>query len=152
MTLLDAREYHPEKERRRRTRILSLIVSGLVLAFIVWWNRFWPQKHIADDFFFDLEHQQFEKAYGVYYADPDWQRHPQNHSQYPFNEFMQDWGTGSPWGVIKSFKIYGASNCPGGGSGVVVDVIVNNRTEHAQLYVDEHDETISSPPCDLEFR
>jgi hypothetical protein len=152
VTLLDAKEYHPEKERRKRIRILLLIVLALMLAVIVWWNRFWPQKHIADQFFFHLEHQQFEKAYGVYYADPDWKQHPQNHSQYPFSEFVQDWGPSSPWGIIKNFKIYGASNCPGGGSGVVVDVIVNNRTEHAQLYVDKHDKTLSTPPCDLEFR
>ena len=152
MTLLDAKEYHPEKERRARIRIISLIVLALVLAFIVWWNRFWPEKHIGDKFFSDLQHQQFEKAYGLYYADPDWKQHPQNHSQYPFNEFVQDWGPSGPWGVIKTFKIYGASNCPGGGSGVVIDVTVNNRAEHAQLYVDKHDHTISSPPCDLEFR
>ncbi len=152
MTLLDAREYHPERERRKRVRNISLIVVVLVLALAAWLNRFWPQRHIADKFFSDLQGQKFELAYGVYYADPDWKQHPQNHAQYPFNEFMQDWGPGSPWGIIKAFKIYGASNCPGGGSGVVIDVIVNNRAEHAQLYVDKHDKTISTPPCDLEFQ
>lgn len=152
MTLLDAREYHPEKERRKRIRIISLIVIVLVVAIAGWLNRFWPQKHIADKFFSDLQGQKFEQAYGVYYADPEWKQHPQNHAQYPFNEFMQDWGPGSPWGVIKNYRIFGASNCPGGGSGVVVDVIVNNRSEHAQLYVDKHDKTISTPPCDLEFQ
>ncbi|MFY9910291.1 MAG: hypothetical protein WAK56_10630 [Candidatus Sulfotelmatobacter sp.] len=152
MTLLDAKEYHPEKERRKKFRIISLIVLALVLIFIGWLNRFWPEKHVANQFFSALQQQNFDKAYGFYYADPDWKQHPQNHSQYPFNEFMQDWGPGGPWGVIKSFQLYGASNCPGGGSGVVVDTIVNNRAEHAQLYVDKHDKTISSPPCDLEFR
>jgi hypothetical protein len=152
MTLLDAKEYHPEKERRKKVRIVSLIVLLFVLAIVAWLNRFWPQKHIADEFFSALQRQDFDKAYGIYYADPDWKQHPQKHSQYPLNEFMQDWGPGSPWGTIKTFKLYGASNCPGGGSGVVVDLIVNNRTEHAQLYVDKHDKTISSPPCDLEFR
>ena len=152
MTLLDAKEYHPEKERRKKFRIISLIVLALVLIFIGWLNRFWPEKHVANQFFSALQQQNFDKAYGLYYADPDWKQHPQNHSQYPFNEFMQDWGPGGPWGVIKSFRLYGASNCPGGGSGVVVDIIVNNRAEHAQLYVDKHDKTISSPPCDLEFR
>jgi hypothetical protein len=48
--------------------------------------------------------------------------------------------------------MFGESNCPGGGSGVVVDVIVNDRAQHAQLYVDKSDKTISTPPCDLEFR
>jgi hypothetical protein len=31
-------------------------------------------------------------------------------------------------------------------------VIVNDRAQHAQLYVDKTDKTISSPPSDLEFR
>jgi hypothetical protein len=152
MTLLDAKEYHPEKERRKKVRIISLMVLVLVLAIVAWLNRFWPQKRIAEEFFSALQQQNFDKAYGVYYADPDWKQHPQNHSQYPFSEFMQDWGPSSPWGIVKTFKEYGASNCPGGGSGVVVDLIVNNRTQHAQLYVDKHDKTISSPPCDLEFQ
>jgi hypothetical protein len=76
----------------------------------------------------------------------------QNHPQYPYNEFWQDWGPGGQWGLIKSYSVFGTSNCPGGGSGVVVDLVVNERSQHAQVYVDKRDKTISSPPCDLEFR
>ncbi len=152
MTLLDAKEYHPEKERRTRVRIVSAMIVLMVLAVAGWLNRFWPQKRIANEFFSALQAQNFAKAYGIYYADPDWQQHPQKHAQYPFPEFMQDWGRGGQWGLVRSYKIYGASNCPGGGSGVVIDLIVNDRAEHAQLYVDKTDKTISSPPCDLEFR
>jgi hypothetical protein len=152
MTLLDAKQYHPEKERRKRTRLILAIVVVLALAIVVWLNRFWTEKHIADKFFAALESQNFERAYGIYFADTGWKQHPQNHAQYPLNEFMQDWGPGGQWGIVKNYKIFGASNCPGGGSGVVIDLIVNNRAEHAQLYVDKNDKTISSPPCDLEFR
>ena len=152
MTLLDAREYHPEKERQRRVRIISAIVLVLVLALICWMNRFWPEKHVADNFFAALHKQDFETAYSIYFHDPEWKQHPQNHTQYPLNEFKRDWGPGGEWGVVKTYKIFGESNCPGGGSGVVVDVVVNDRTKHAQLYVDKSDKTISSPPCDLEFR
>jgi hypothetical protein len=152
MTLLDAKEYHPEKERKRRTQIISAIVLVLLLVFSAWWNRFWPEKRIADRFFSSLQKQDFETAYGIYYHDPEWKQHRQNHAQYPFNEFWQDWGPGGQWGVVKSYRVYGSSNCPGGGSGVVVDLIVNDRAQHAQLYVDKTDKTISTPPCDLEFR
>jgi hypothetical protein len=152
MTLLDAKEYHPEKERKRRTRIISAVVLVLLLVFVVWWNRFWPEKHVAKQFFSCLQKQDFETAYGIYYADPGWKQHAHNHAQYPFNEFWQDWGPGGQWGVVKNYRIYGATNCPGGGSGVVVDLIVNDRAQHAQLYVDKTDKTISTPPCDLEFR
>jgi hypothetical protein len=151
MTLLDAKSYNPEKERKRRIRIISSVALVLVVALVVWFNRFWPEKHVAEKFFSALQKQDFATAYGVYYNDPNWKQHPQNHSQYPFNEFWQDWGPGGQWGLIKSYKEYGTSTCPGGGSGVVVDLVVNDRAQHAQVYVDKHDKTISTPPCDLEF-
>jgi hypothetical protein len=152
MTLLDAKSYHPEIERKKRTRNISIVILILVVVALVWFNRFWPEKHVAEKFFAALQKQDFATAYGIYYHDPAWKEHPQNHAQYPFNEFWQDWGPGGQWGVIKNYKVYGTSNCPGGGSGVVVDLIVNDRAQHAQVYVDKHDKTISSPPCDLEFR
>jgi len=152
VTLLDAKEYDSEKERKKKNRVILAIVLVLVLGFIGWWNRFWPEKHVADKFFSTLQKQDFESAYGIYFADPGWKQHPQNHGQYPFNEFRQDWGPGGEWGIVKGYQIFGESNCPGGGSGVVIDLIVNNRAQHAQLYVDKNDKTISSPPCSLEFR
>jgi len=151
MTLLDARQYDPAQERKKRIRIVSLIALVLVGGLVGWFNRFWPEKHIADKFFASLQKQDFETAYGIYFNDPGWKRHPQNHAQYSFNEFWQDWGPGGEWGIIKDYEVYGASNCPGGGTGVVVDLIVNHRAQHAQLYVDKSDKTISTPPCDLEF-
>jgi len=152
MTLLDAKEYDSAGEKRRLVRTIAIVAAVLVLAAVIWFNRFWPQKRIADRFFASLQRQDFESAYGAYFADPDWKQHAQKHAQYPFNEFWQDWGPGGEWGAIKSYRIYGESNCPGGGSGVVVDVIVNNRAQHAQVYVDKNDRTISTPPCELEFR
>src|SRR3984893_5187023 len=149
MTLLDAKEHQPEKERKRRAKIVFATALVLILAAVGWWNRFWPEKHVADKFFSSLQKQDFETAYGIYYADPEWKQHPQNHAQYPLNEFKQDWGPGGVWGLIKGYRMYGESNCPGGGTGVVVDVIVNDRAQHAQVYVDKSDKTISSPPCDL---
>jgi hypothetical protein len=152
MTLLDAKAYRPEVERRKKTRIIALVILILILAAVGWFNRFWPEKHVADKFFAALRKQDFETAYGIYYHDPAWKQHMQNHPQYPYNEFWQDWGPGGQWGLIKSYSVFGTSNCPGGGSGVVVDLVVNERSQHAQVYVDKRDKTISSPPCDLEFR
>ena len=152
MTLLDAREYRPEKERWKKIRIIAAVLVVVILALTGWFNRFWPEKRMADIFFSSLQKQDFETAYGIYFHDADWKEHPQKHAQYPFNEFKADWGPGGEWGIIKSYKIFGESNCPGGGSGVVIDVVVNNRAEHAQVYVDKSDKTISTPPCGLEFR
>ena len=151
MTLLDANQYDPEKTRKKRNRLLSAILIVIVLAFLGWWFRYWPQERIVGHFFQALQKQDYNQAYGIWMHDPDWQKHPQAHAKYPFNEFYRDWGPGGEWGLIKTEKVYGASTCPGPSSGVVVDVIVNGRTEHAQVWVEKSDKTLSFPPCELLF-
>jgi len=151
MTLLDAKEYDPEKGRKKRMRIISLILIALVIAVFVWWFRFLPEEHVVGNFFHALQRQDYKAAYGIWMHDPSWEQHPQEHSKYPFNDFYRDWGPGGEWGLIKTAKVYGASTCPGPGSGVVVDVIVNDRAEHAQVWVEKSDHTLSYPPCELLF-
>lgn len=157
MTLLDAKEYDPAKARKRTIRIVSAIVIVLFVAGFLWWNRYWPEERVAGHFFAALQKQDYKTAYAIWMQDPEWQQHPQQHPKYPFNEFYQDWGPGGQWGLIKTQKIYGSSPCPArsgdnGGTGVVVDVVVNDRTEHAQIWVEKGDKTLSYPPCELLFR
>ncbi|MFZ0731296.1 MAG: hypothetical protein WAM79_03115 [Candidatus Sulfotelmatobacter sp.] len=151
MTLLDAKEYDPQKGRKRTKRILTVVVLSLIAIGIVWWFRYWPEEHIVGNFFADLQKQNYQTAYGVWMHDPNWEQHPQAHAKYAFNDFYRDWGPGGEWGLIKTYKVYGASTCPGPSSGVVVDVIVNDRTEHAQVWVEKSDKTLSYPPCELVF-
>ncbi|HUA14504.1 MAG TPA: hypothetical protein VMG31_04345 [Verrucomicrobiae bacterium] len=151
MTLLDAKDYDPEKDRKRKLWIISIIVAAVVVLGLGWWFRYWPEEHVADTFFAALLKQDYTKAYGIWMHDPNWQQHPDEHKRYPFADFNRDWGLGGEWGLIKSYKVFGASNCPGGGSGVVVDVIVNDRAEHAQVWVEKGDKTMSFPPCELMF-
>jgi hypothetical protein len=152
MTLLDAKAYNPEKERKRRRTLISVIVAIAILLFIVWWFRYWPQEHLVGKFFDALQKQDFKQAYAIWMHDADWQQQPERHPKYPFNDFYRDWGPGGEWGLIKTFRVFGASTCPGGGTGVVVDVVVNDRAEHAQVWVEKTDNTLSYPPCDLVFR
>jgi len=154
MTLLDAQEYDAEKARRKRVRVVLILAVLLVLGFLGWWFRYWPEEHVAGRFFEALQKQDYQAAYGVWMHDPQWQRHPdeQRIRAYPFNEFYRDWGPGGEWGIIKTARVFGASGCPGGGSGVVVDVVVNDRAQHAQVWVEKSDRTLSYPPCDLVFR
>lgn len=152
MTLLDAQQYDFARQRRRKIRIAVVIVVVIVVLVFGWMNRYWPEKRVADHFFSSLEKKDYEAAYGIYFADPNWKQHPQKYSQYQFNEFYRDWGPGGDWGLIQNFQINGASTCPGSGRGVVVDVIVNHRQEHAQIWIDKSNKSISLPPCTLEFR
>jgi len=152
MTLLDAKQYDPERDRRRNQRIITAVVVVLVLAALAWWFRYWPEEHIVGNFFADLQKQDYKSAYGIWMHDPTWEQHPQEHPKYPFGDFYRDWGPGGEWGLIKTEKVFGVSTCPGGGSGVVVDVVVNDRAEHAQVWVEKSDKTLSFPPCELLFR
>jgi hypothetical protein len=155
MTLLDAKQYDPEKGRKRRNRILSATLVVVVLGFLAWIFRYWPQEHTVGHFFQALQKQDYNRAYGIWMHDPEWQAHPQQHAKYPFNDFYRDWGPGGEWGLVKSYKVYGASKCPtlGGNfsSGVVIDVVVNDRTEHAQVWYENSNDTLGYPPCELLF-
>ena len=152
MTLMDAERYDPARDRRRRWRIVIGIIFVLLAAWVVYHFRDYHERKAASKFFAALQSKNYEAAYGVWFRDPDWKQHANQYSKYGFNEFYRDWGPGGQWGLIKTQKVYGASSCPGGGSGVVVDVIVNDRTEHAQVWVEKSDHTLSYPPCELIFR
>jgi len=151
MTLLDAKEYDPARDRKRKKRIISSIIIFLIVLALAWWFRYWPEEHLVGKFFDSLQRQDYKTAYSIWMHDPQWQQHLVRYSKYPFNEFYRDWGPGGEWGVIKTQKVYGASTCPGGGTGVVVDVVVNDRAEHAQVWVEKSNKTLSFPPCELIF-
>jgi hypothetical protein len=146
MTLLDAKEYDPEKERRKKVRIISAIAFLLLAGFFLWWFRYWPEERVAEHFFDALQKQDYESGYGIWMHDPQWRQHPDRYKKYPFNEFYTDWGPGGQWGLVKSYKIYAAGTPPGGGSGVIVDLIVNDRAEHARVWVEKSDKTMSFSP------
>ena len=160
MTLLDAQELDPRIARRRKKRIIAasvlvvIVLAVGVLGFLLghgWWFRYWPEERIVGRFFAALQKQEYNAAYGIWMQDPDWKQHPERHAQYPFGDFYRDWGPGGDWGIIRTQRVFGAGSCPGGGSGIVVDVVVNDRAEHAQVWVEKSDHTMSYPPCELMF-
>ena len=147
MTLLDAPTYDPAKLRRRKIKIAVAIVVVTVLAALAWMYRNWPEEHVVDKFFAALQNHYYETAYGIYFNDPSWQQHQQKYSQYTYADFYRDWGPGGEWGLIKSHRIYGSANTKGSGSGgVVVEVVVNERSEHARMFVQKSDKTLTVYP------
>ncbi|ABF43574.1 hypothetical protein Acid345_4574 [Candidatus Koribacter versatilis Ellin345] len=147
MTLFEAKEYDPSKDRKKRVIVISIIVVVIVLGVLIWHYRYWPYEHVADKFFSALEQKDYEKAYGVWFNDPDWKQHPDQHKQYNFNNFYLDWGPGGEWGLVKEHKIY---TTVGGGTGVTVVVIVNGRSQAANVWVEKKDKTMSFPPREYE--
>ena len=147
MTLLDAQPYDVAKARRRKILAVVAIVAVLVLAAVAWMYRNWPEEHSVDKFFTALQQQNFENAYGIYFNDPGWREHQQKYAQYTYADFYRDWGPGGEWGLIKSHKIYGSANTKQlGGGGTVVEVIVNDRAEHARMFVQKTDKTLTVYP------
>jgi len=147
MTLLDAPAYDPAKARRRKIAIAASIVAVIGLAVLGWLYRNWPEEHAVDQFFTAIQNRNYEAAYGIYFHDPTWQQHQQKYSQYTYADFYRDWGPGGEWGLVKSHSIYGSVNTKAfGGGGVVVEVIVNERAEHARMFVQKSDRTLTVYP------
>jgi hypothetical protein len=147
MTLLDAQPFDAARARRRKVRIAAAVITVLILATIAWLYRNWPEERVVSHFFAALQKQDYESAYAIYFNDPNWRQHPQKYSQYAFADFYRDWGPGGEWGLIKSFRIYGSADTKGFGSGgVIVEVIVNDRAEHARMFVQRSDKTVTVYP------
>ncbi len=148
MTLLDAPQPDLARERRRRKIISTLIIAVLLIGVLIWRFRYWPEEHVADKFFTVLQQKNYEAAYGVWMHDPEWKQHPNKYSTYSYSDFYRDWGPGGEWGVVKSHSV----DCALGtkeGTGVIMQVTVNGRTEHPYLYVDKSDKTMSFSPTEL---
>jgi hypothetical protein len=149
MALMDAKEYDP-RPAQRRWRLIGAAVAIAVAAFVLWWFfRYWPEERVVNKFFEALERKDFDAAYGIYFADPDWKQHSTKYSQYPLQQFMQDWGPASEYTVITSHKIECATEPPKkdshSPSGVIVAVTVNSRSQ-TLLWVEKKDKTITLSP------
>ena len=55
MTLLDAKPYDPGPARRRKITILIAVVVILILAGVVWTNRYWSEEQVVNKFFAALD-------------------------------------------------------------------------------------------------
>jgi len=146
MTLLDAQQYDPARERRRRIRIVGAVALVLVMAALGWAYRYWPEEHTVDGFFAALKQKNYESAYAIWWHDPQWKQHANQYARYSFSDFYTDWGPGGEWGTINSYKIFASGTPPGASSGVVVEVVVNDRAEHARVWVDKSDKKLSFSP------
>lgn len=144
MTLFEAPTYDPRKARRRNLIIAGVILLILILGALAYVYRNFPEERVANKFFAALQEKNYQQAYAIWMHDPDWKQHPQNYSNYPFNEFYQDWGPSGEWGPIQSYHIDGTAS---GGTGVVIQVTVNNRKEKkARVWVENKSKTMTFSP------
>ena len=147
MTLLDAQQYDAARERRRRLWIIGIVIAILVLAWVAYHLRNYPERHAVDKFFTVLQKQDYDAAYAIWFNDPKFKEHPQKYATYPYSDFYRDWGPGGEWGLVKNHSV----DCSlATQSGVIVQVTVNQRAEHAYLYVSKADNTLSFSPTEIQ--
>src|SRR5258708_1947871 len=147
MTLMDAQQYDETRDRRRRSFIISAVLVVMFLAWVGYHLRNFPERRVADKFLTALQQQNIEGAYAVWLHDPDWKQHPAKYAAYTPGDFYRDWGPAGDWGIIKSQRI----DCSySSGSGVIVQATINQRSEHAYLWVDKSDKTLHFSPNDID--
>src|SRR5262252_6472681 len=136
MALLDAKEYDP-RPRQRMIRLILVAVVVVIVGVVAWFIfRYKPEENVVDKFFQAIEAKNFEQAYGIYKADPDWKQHPEKYNVYPYNQFLLDWGPSGDYGIITSHKIECATEPKKKGfaspSGVIVVVRINDRGDRTE--------------------
>ena len=153
MTLMDAQQYDDTRDRRRRNLIIIGVFVVLILAWLTYHLRNYPERHAAAKFFSALQHRDIEGAYALWMKDPDWKQHPEKYSKYPLGQFTVDWGPSSEYGAITSHRIDCALEPPkkdfASPTGVVVVVIINNRAEPRSMWVEKKSKTISDSPVSV---
>jgi hypothetical protein len=152
MTLLNAPEFDAHKEVRKRN---VLIGSGIIVLLLViiafagfvlghgWFFMNLPNEHRVSTFLAALQAQDYPKAYGIFYNDPEWQQHPQKYKDYPLQRFTEDFTTESDWkGPVTSYHVDFSKRDH---TGTVVASTING-TAHLTLKYQSSDGTLTFFP------
>ena len=144
MTLLNAPTYDAQKEGRKKgilvgSAVIFVLLVVLTLAgFLLghgWLFTDLPAEHRADKFFDALEAKDYNKAFGIYNNDANWQQHPDKFAGYPLDRFTTDWTTESPikepivWHHVDISKTDGSGTF---GTGIIVAVRVRGAGSPAE--------------------
>lgn len=154
MTLLNAPEFN-ERSEKRKTGLL--VGSGAVALLVIviglggyimghgWFFSLLPVEHHINVFLNTLEAKDYNKAYGIWMNDPNWQQHPQKYD-YTIQRFTEDWTTASDWGPITSHHVEISKRT---GSGVIIAVKVNHSPKELFLWYEKSNGTMTYSPYEL---
>jgi hypothetical protein len=157
MTLMNA----PAYDARRAALIRSLgigLASLFALLVVLTFAGFisghgWLFSNLlterrVDHFLTAVEQKDFNKAYGIYMNDDDWQQHPAKYSGYPLNRFTEDWTKYSPVGPIHSHHVDKSVSDGSGtfGTTLLVAATINgNKNLRLFIAVQRSDGTFTYP-------
>jgi hypothetical protein len=148
MTLMDAKQYDPTRDRQRRNMIIIAVIVVIIFGWVAYHFRHFSERHTVDKLFAAVQAQKYEDAYAIWFNDPAWQQHANKYSRYAYNDFYRDWGPGGEWGLVKDYSI--DCSVSSGTTGVIVQVTVNHRAEHAYVWVEKSDHTLSFSPNEVD--
>ena len=139
MTLIDAPAYDPRRDNLKRNALIGFAVF-IVLALLLgvggvfaghgWFFSNLPAEHKVNSFLTALEAKDYNKAYGIYYNDADWQQHPDKYHDYPLQRFTEDWTIEPPLKTPVTSHHIDVSKTDGAGlfgSTIIVGVTVNGN-------------------------
>lgn len=139
MTLLDAPQFDARRYRRRKIMgIAALVLAILVMGGYLYWPRYVARRTV-NHFFQELVKKNYQEAYYIWQANP---------KLYPMDTFMGDWGPGSKWGIIKTYRIDQLGPPPGGhSSGLVAVVEINGiASPEQQIWFENRTHELSFGP------
>jgi len=147
MTLLNAPTYNESREKLKQR---LLIGAGVTLALCVlltvggyidghgWFFSNLPAEHKVSTFFAALQAKDYNKAFGIYNNDANWQQHPDQYKDYPESRFQEDWSTEDPIkGPVNSYHVDISRTDGEGafGTGIIVAVTVNGSKRVFMYYL-----------------
>lgn len=148
MTLFDATAYDARAAKRKLILGIVALVVLIVAGVVVWQYPRWHAEHVVNEFFDAIQRNDMKTAFGLWTADPDWQKHPEKQKNYTFGQFELDWGPASEWGTIRSHRIEAALTK---GSSVIMAITINDTTRTAFLIYNK-DKTIDFSPVEIRWQ
>ena len=163
MSLLDAPQYDPRKEKLKNVALIGSLSTVVLLILLTlagymlghgWFFTNLPAEHKVDKFFTALEAKDYPKAYAIYTNDPDFAQHPDQHKDYTLQRFTEDWTTESPVGGPITAHHVDISKTDGSGTfgtGIIVAVRINQGKKLFMWY-QKSDGTLTEPaPHEIQY-
>ena len=133
-------DYGQEDIRRERfvKTLVALLLISVALGFIYYvFFRNWREELQARRFLYTLEEADYEGAYSYWGCSVE-----KPCRFYPYGEFLEDWGPGSPLGKVEGFSLGRSYEQQ---SGVIITVEINGKA-HPNLWVEKKDKTVGFSP------
>ena len=140
-------EKRPSPARRRGVMVLAfLLVGGIVLWYLL---RFHSEKVVIHHFMDAVVAGNMQEAYRIWQPTPS----------YTMDRFLEDWGSNSYYGPVRSYLVKDASRVRKGSAVEVVvevspdapfpsndDAAKQSKVKEVKLWVDPGQHSVSFPP------